>query len=75
MLVPHSKYITSPLRAQHMNAIYSSVTMVYYYNYTILDIFHRSVFYLKHIMDSVITSHSGSAALTTRHPSVHKSWH
>jgi hypothetical protein len=27
--VPHEKHITSPLRAQQVNAIYSFVTMVY----------------------------------------------
>jgi hypothetical protein len=31
--VPHRKHITCPLRAQHVNAIYRFVTMVYYYNY------------------------------------------
>jgi hypothetical protein len=33
MSVPHSKHITSPLRAQQVNAIYVFVTMAYYYNY------------------------------------------
>jgi hypothetical protein len=27
--VPHSKHITSPLRAQQVNAIYKFMTMVY----------------------------------------------
>jgi hypothetical protein len=31
--VPHRKHITSPLRAQQVNAIYRFVTMLYYYNY------------------------------------------
>jgi hypothetical protein len=45
--VPHRKHITSPLRAQQVNAIYRFVT---YINITIiiLDIIHRPAFYLKH---------------------------
>jgi hypothetical protein len=31
--VPHRKHITTPLRAQQVNAIYRFVTMVYWYNY------------------------------------------
>jgi hypothetical protein len=31
--VPHRKHITSPLRAQQVNATYRFVTMVYWYNY------------------------------------------
>jgi hypothetical protein len=31
--VPHRKHVTSPLRAQQVNAVYRFVTMVYYYNY------------------------------------------
>jgi hypothetical protein len=33
LLEPHRKHITSPLRAQQVNAIYRLVTMVYEYNY------------------------------------------
>jgi hypothetical protein len=31
--IPHRKHVTSPLRAQQVNAIYRFVTMEYYYNY------------------------------------------
>jgi hypothetical protein len=47
MFVPHRKHITSPLRAQQVNAIYRFVTMVINITVTVLDIIHRPFFYLK----------------------------
>jgi hypothetical protein len=35
MFVPHRKHITSPLRAQQVNAIHRLLAMVYYYQYHI----------------------------------------
>jgi hypothetical protein len=31
--IPKRKHITSPLRVQEVNSIYSFVMMLYYYNY------------------------------------------
>jgi hypothetical protein len=44
--VPHRKHVTSPLRAQQVNAIYRFVTMYINITITLLDIIHRPVFYL-----------------------------
>jgi hypothetical protein len=41
--VPHRKHITSPLRAQQVNAIYRFVTMAINITITILDIIHRCI--------------------------------
>jgi hypothetical protein len=48
------KRITSPLRAQQVNAIYRFVTMVYDITITILDIIHRSGFYLEHNVSQTV---------------------
>jgi hypothetical protein len=40
--------MTSPLRAQQVNAIYRFVGWYINITFTILDIIHRPVFYLKH---------------------------
>jgi Txe/YoeB family toxin of Txe-Axe toxin-antitoxin module len=45
---PHWKHITSPRRAQKVNAIYRFLTTVYDTTVTILDIVHRHVFHLNH---------------------------
>jgi hypothetical protein len=45
MFLPHSRHITSPLRAPQVNA-----------TITILGIIHGPVFYLKHTMGNVCTS-------------------
>jgi hypothetical protein len=52
--VPHRKPITSPLRAQQVNAIYRFVTMVHYYNYHNSDIINRPVFYFKYVINETV---------------------
>jgi hypothetical protein len=47
MFVPHRKHITSPLLAQHVNAIYRFVARYINITIAILDIIHRTVFYFK----------------------------
>jgi hypothetical protein len=54
--VPHKKHITSPLRAQQVNAIYSFVMINI--NITILDIIHCLVSYLKQRFGDWILSSS-----------------
>jgi hypothetical protein len=48
MSVPHRKHITSPLRAQQVNAIYMFMTIYINVTITILDIIHRPGFHFKH---------------------------
>jgi hypothetical protein len=47
--LPHRKHVTSPLRAQQVNAVFRFKVMIYMnINITVLGIIHRRVIYLKH---------------------------
>jgi hypothetical protein len=57
MFLPHRKYVTSPLRAQQVNAIYRFVINI---TIKILEIIHGRVLYIKqHFADWILSPSTG----------------
>jgi hypothetical protein len=59
MFVPHRKHITSPLRAQQVNAIYSFLRTYINITIAIAVITHRTVLYVKQRSETELSLLSG----------------